>query len=111
MLCEFPLSSEHEQIYPRATGRETTAEDNQPAQPARLGSVQMLVCSLPWPSPSLLSCSSFVQGEMVQMLCAGYAQHDFDLPFLSLSSNSKQPLQPFRAKKSLGIRRIGKLAF
>ena len=45
------------------------------------------------------------------MLCAGYAQHDFDLPFLSPSSNSKQPLQPFRAKKSLGIRRTGKLAF
>lgn len=38
-----------------------TAEKNQPAQRTRCRLVQMSVCSLPRPRPSLLSCSSFVQ--------------------------------------------------
>ena len=40
-----------------------TAENNQPAQLTRFCLVQMSVCSLPRPRPSLLSCSSFVQND------------------------------------------------
>jgi len=94
----FPLALNMNKCSPEPQDVRQTAEDNQPAEPARLGSVQTFGRSLPRPRPILLICSSFVQGEMVQMLCAGYAQHASDLLFLSPSSISKQPLQPFLAK-------------
>ena len=40
-----------------------TAENNQPPQLTRLGLLRTFGCSLPWPRPSSLSCSSFVQGK------------------------------------------------
>ena len=39
------------------------AENNQPAELTRFRLVQMFVCSLPRPRPTLLSCSSFVQDD------------------------------------------------
>jgi len=75
-----------------------TAEGNQPAELTPFGLVQMFVCSLPRPRPSLLRCSSpLCMGTTVQMGCAGYAQL-----FLSPSSITKQHLKSLLAKKSLG---------
>ena len=61
-----------------------TAENNQPTQLTRLGLLRTFGCSLPWPRPSSLSCSSFVQGKTgagaMSWLCTACLFLAFPLP-------------------------------